>query len=1059
MLRNFRICFALWSAILAADATATPAVAPSLQYPQLEQRHTGGTSLITDQGTPGPNFHDLTHQAPHPTWLDLPTSSAPQSNIQRIPNPVRNPKPPSQLYPQPSGPRLSTGHQVTNQSIPLIDIPTNNLPIHREEVEYNPQKSERPSFLSARTPTSLAPTSTSTTAESRTPQYTLPQINFNGGYSRQESILSGGSTPFPDQSFNTNSIRVTSSSSVYQQAPQSSGKTTHHVSSSPSSYVGDSDLSNYPRLPNQASEVGDAYSQATRHEFGDQPIHSGDTRVIGDQPIHSGDTRVNQLEKTSNRHNLQSLPRPGTDYGSSETHRQNFSNQFNRPGEMDSSVKKKSSPSQLTPASGNPQTRQRLQPRPHVGDAGLNRFGDQPTGSYPRISTAVPGFSSRRFNNQTRAEVDSQGGMYSQNGGKPLGVNLLSLYVVQSSPNPLNSIAAQPAFEENHSTSSTPTARIPSSSPIYFVSSTPGSSTTTTVAPSAYPQFSNSRQGSYSRSEIQRTTFADRSATYRQPQHSTAITATPASTYGRQRQGVNDLSQSPGAIFTTATPIVADKYPVSSYGGSRGYAAFNSLETTPVGKTGNRGRTKFSTPTSYGGSEYYPAGTPQPVNAQSYSAINRGEVKFASSIDTPTVHPRTSSARAFSRSSPDSPDVYPRPSDTVPPLGRSAIGSIESDHNSGGGRSWSDRSQSSHFGGTGPPSYPSAPITPSVIPPQSSEPSYPQSRPSYQQPSLFAAQYVPESVAPNTLPNSDAKNFPSPSYTTSQVFGSNLNSRPSVLHMPGPFILNPLSHETGAASLPSSMYATSTFAPVPIAPNSASNPSSQEFPSPSYFPSHVVGYESSTFRPSDSGFGSSTAAPSIQDYAHNPFLRHLIPSDDQSNGHASGSLQYRPSFVTSASPAQGKNDVFYQRSLAIIPAHGNSLIPGSEAARPTIECPHQFGYYRLGDQTHCSQYTNCANGIGYVQTCPEGLAFNEVTIRCDWPDEVSTCDAESFLGFTCPQPSGNNQDSDKPLNYPHPKEPTKYFSCQNGRPRLHTCPRPFDAATSLCVGAENEEQS
>ncbi|CAH0385819.1 unnamed protein product [Bemisia tabaci] len=65
----------------------------------------------------------------------------------------------------------------------------------------------------------------------------------------------------------------------------------------------------------------------------------------------------------------------------------------------------------------------------------------------------------------------------------------------------------------------------------------------------------------------------------------------------------------------------------------------------------------------------------------------------------------------------------------------------------------------------------------------------------------------------------------------------------------------------------------------------------------------------------------------------------------------------------------------------------------------------------------------------------------------------------SFLGFTCPQPSGNNQDSDKPLNYPHPKEPTKYFSCQNGRPRLHTCPRPFDAATSLCVGAENEEQS
>lgn len=77
----------------------------------------------------------------------------------------------------------------------------------------------------------------------------------------------------------------------------------------------------------------------------------------------------------------------------------------------------------------------------------------------------------------------------------------------------------------------------------------------------------------------------------------------------------------------------------------------------------------------------------------------------------------------------------------------------------------------------------------------------------------------------------------------------------------------------------------------------------------------------------------------------------------------------------------------------------------AEPPQPTSDCPRQFGYFRLGDETKCGQFLNCVNGIGYKFDCPEGLAFNELTFRCDWADQVDTCDAEGknyyiMLGIT-----------------------------------------------------------
>ena len=68
----------------------------------------------------------------------------------------------------------------------------------------------------------------------------------------------------------------------------------------------------------------------------------------------------------------------------------------------------------------------------------------------------------------------------------------------------------------------------------------------------------------------------------------------------------------------------------------------------------------------------------------------------------------------------------------------------------------------------------------------------------------------------------------------------------------------------------------------------------------------------------------------------------------------------------------------------------------TEETQPTETCPHQFGYFRMGDQTHCGQFVNCAHGEGFVFNCPEGLAFDERTYKCEWADQVPSCDAESI---------------------------------------------------------------
>ncbi|XP_069696314.1 protein obstructor-E [Periplaneta americana] len=128
---------------------------------------------------------------------------------------------------------------------------------------------------------------------------------------------------------------------------------------------------------------------------------------------------------------------------------------------------------------------------------------------------------------------------------------------------------------------------------------------------------------------------------------------------------------------------------------------------------------------------------------------------------------------------------------------------------------------------------------------------------------------------------------------------------------------------------------------------------------------------------------------------------------------------------------------------------------GLQQPKSTDDCPHQFGYFRLGDRQNCGQFMNCVDGRGYVFDCPEGLAFNQETYRCDWPDEVESCDAEAFLGFKCPEAPGVFGDDYR--FYRNPADCQKYFICVNGGPRLYSCGDgyAFNDEIGGCDGIEN----
>lgn len=119
-----------------------------------------------------------------------------------------------------------------------------------------------------------------------------------------------------------------------------------------------------------------------------------------------------------------------------------------------------------------------------------------------------------------------------------------------------------------------------------------------------------------------------------------------------------------------------------------------------------------------------------------------------------------------------------------------------------------------------------------------------------------------------------------------------------------------------------------------------------------------------------------------------------------------------------------------------------------QPAQPTERCPHQFGYFHLGDPTNCRTYLSCAHGVGTIMKCPIGLAFDETSNQCDWPENVKNCDVEAYLGFRCPYATEELYRTNN----------CKYFlSCTIGRPRLNACSsgHAFSEELKECTQIEN----
>ncbi|XP_039765832.1 uncharacterized protein LOC120637859 [Pararge aegeria] len=157
-------------------------------------------------------------------------------------------------------------------------------------------------------------------------------------------------------------------------------------------------------------------------------------------------------------------------------------------------------------------------------------------------------------------------------------------------------------------------------------------------------------------------------------------------------------------------------------------------------------------------------------------------------------------------------------------------------------------------------------------------------------------------------------------------------------------------------------------------------------------------------------------------------------------------LRYNPNVLFNVYPCQYPTDV---------PCLGRSAL---QPAQPTADCPHQFGYFKTGDARNCSGFRNCVNGVGYEFTCPEGLAFSSDNYRCEWPDQVSDCDAEAFLGFRCPEVP-ISKELGPPAGfrfYRSPSDCQVYFICIDGKPRRLACGgySAFDDLSETCVNAE-----
>ncbi|XP_046463448.1 protein obstructor-E-like [Daphnia pulex] len=133
---------------------------------------------------------------------------------------------------------------------------------------------------------------------------------------------------------------------------------------------------------------------------------------------------------------------------------------------------------------------------------------------------------------------------------------------------------------------------------------------------------------------------------------------------------------------------------------------------------------------------------------------------------------------------------------------------------------------------------------------------------------------------------------------------------------------------------------------------------------------------------------------------------------------------------------------------------GKRTIPPAEG--PSGNCARKWGMFKTGSDNSCGDFVNCVDGVEHQFKCPEGLAWHPTLWRCEWPDQVPTCNVEAFLGFKCPDVD-EYVAATNPV-YGHPTDCARYFVCIEGnKPRLNVCGAKtvFDKSIGACGAPEN----
>ncbi|OXA57902.1 protein obstructor-E [Folsomia candida] len=109
----------------------------------------------------------------------------------------------------------------------------------------------------------------------------------------------------------------------------------------------------------------------------------------------------------------------------------------------------------------------------------------------------------------------------------------------------------------------------------------------------------------------------------------------------------------------------------------------------------------------------------------------------------------------------------------------------------------------------------------------------------------------------------------------------------------------------------------------------------------------------------------------------------------------------------------------------------------------TPGCLYQFGIYPKAPGCH-KTYVKCAFGVPYETHCEAGLAYDEKTHSCNWPDLLleNGCDPEEIIGYRCPDKVEPGTLAYKFWPYPRfalPNDPHRLITCVNGYPRIVNC--------------------